>query len=298
MTAIGKLSPAPDQPDPTNLWDSQPIPAVVSAVNAVRDNALLPKTLIPTRYQLEHGYKNVFDMATNCQPAFGPGVSVEHLCRLADTSSKHIVTVIGDSHGGTWMPAVVAAGRAEGFTVVPLDKPGCLLTALHHQSAKWPCAAWYRWALGQDRRLDPVATIVSFQLTAADQTRPATTIDDLRTVLGQVPDGVLLVDSPGQSQQPIPCVTNPQATMHQCSSRVPSDYVRLMRAIARMSAATDYPAIPTLQWFCADGICPMVIDHALVLHDLSHMTAPYSTDLGPVFNRAFKPIYTKLLRQR
>ena len=36
--------------------------------------------------------------------------------------------------------------------------------------------------------------------------------------------------------------------------------------------ADHHPVIPSLQWFCADGICPMVINHTLTTRDGDHMT--------------------------
>ena len=41
--------------------------------------------------------------------------------------------------------------------------------------------------------------------------------------------------------------------MGKCSARVPSTYIPMMKALARMTTRTHHPAIPTLQWFCAEA---------------------------------------------
>jgi hypothetical protein len=51
-----------------------------------------------------------------------------------------------------------------------------------------------------------------------------------------------------------------------------------------MTAETHHPAIPTLQWFCGDGICPMVINQTLVSRDKDHMTQQYSSELAPLLD--------------
>jgi hypothetical protein len=84
--------------------------------------------------------------------------------------------------------------------------------------------------------------------------------------------------------------------MGKCSARVPRTYLTLMQALARMTALTHYSAIPTLQWFCADGICPMVIDHTITTRDASHMTKQYSAALAPLLSIELRPILARLKR--
>ena len=57
-----------------------------------------------------------------------------------------------------------------------------------------------------------------------------------------------------------------------------------------MTAVTHHPAIPTVQWFCADGVCPMVIGKTLVTRDKDHMTKQYSAALAPLLSLELQPI--------
>jgi SGNH domain (fused to AT3 domains) len=293
---VPALVPASGQPHPTSLWNSAPIPAVAAAVVAVRHRAPLPKRIIPTAQGLaELNATGGGIIPPGCEPTFGSGVTGK-VCRLGDTSAKRVVVVIGDSQAGAWTPAVVGVAQAQHFAVVTFDKPGCFIDRVYTNLPGWPCASWYQWALAQDKALHPVATIVMFLLAAAQEDRRASTVSYFRSVLSQVTNGVYLANQPGQDQEPWNCLYKANANMRKCSARLPSTYVPLMQAMARMTTETHHPAIPTLQWFCADGICPMVINHTLITRDIDHITKQYSAELAPLLGLELKPILARLRR--
>ena len=288
------LTPAHGQPDPKSLWAATPIPDVSAAVSAERRGQRLPKAIVPSLRELSHENSYIsYDMPHGCQPAFGPGVSSRLFCHLGDNRSKHVVALIGDSHAGMWMPALEADGRQQGFAVVPLDKPGCVLNVIHQNLTGWPCARWYQWAINADRKLHPLATIVTFEYAPPQLSDPSAATADMQAVLGQVRHPVLLADPPGQAQQPASCISKAGASMRTCSSRLPGPYVPLLQDLAGMTARAHVPAIPTLQWFCALDTCPMVIDNTLTLRDRSHFTMQFSTLLAPVLGLELKPILTR-----
>jgi hypothetical protein len=292
---VNPLTPAAGQPHPSSLSASTPIPAVATAAAAAKRNARLPKAIIPSRHELEQ--ENATGggiIPRGCEPAFGSGVTGK-VCRLGDTSSRRVVVELGDSQAGTWTPALVAVARAQHFAVVPLDKPGCFVSRLTTNLPGWPCASWYQWALARDKALHPVATLVMFLLSAPLQQHPSSTVSDMQTVLAQVPNGVYFADQPSQSQEPDECIYRSGANMDTCSSGVPSTYVPLMKTLERMTTQTHHPTIPTLQWFCAGGICPMIIDHTLTTRDRDHMTKQYSAELAPLLSLELRPI---LLRRK
>lgn len=293
---VAVLVPAAGQLSPTNLWASKPIPKVAASVHSAQLHAKLPNAIVPSMQQLQQENSYIgYDMPRACQPGFGPGTTSK-ICRLGDPSSNNVVAVIGDSHAGMWMPALIADAREQHFAVVPLNKPGCVLDVIHKNLKGWPCANWYQWALTQDRKLNPVATIVAFEITHAMEQQASGTTSALQAVLTQVHGGVLLADPPGQDQQPSACVSQPGVNLGQCASPVPSGYVPLMHSLSAMLKRTHHSGIPTMQWFCANGVCPMVIDHTLTTRDESHLTMQYSTDLAPLMGDVLKPILARLER--
>jgi peptidoglycan/LPS O-acetylase OafA/YrhL len=281
------FEPAAGQPDPTSLAGSTPIPAVVAAVKAAQANKPLPKTLLPAFAQLQ---TNSYDTPGDCQPAFGPGVTPPKLCRLGDASSKQTVVMIGDSHSGHWDPAVIADGKAQHFAMVTVAKSGCQLSTYDHNQGSFPCSDWYRWAIGEDKKLHPVATIVSFLYQDSYEQDPSKYVARLKTILSQVTNPILIADFPYQNQQPSICLTSNGATQGRCSTPVPNTYGPFVDAVQKMTTSMHVPVIPTLQWFCADGTCPMVVDNTIVVHDKDHMTEDYVDDLTKLFSMTLNPI--------
>jgi hypothetical protein len=286
------LAPAPGQLIPTNLWRSKPLAAVAAAAKAAKRAGPLPKAFVPSMTGLEQENATGGDIIpAGCEPFRSRAIG--KVCRLGDISSTRVIVALGDSQAGTWMSALVAVGLEQHFAVVPLDKPGCFVTLVYVNSPGKPCATWYRWALAQDKALHPVATITVFLLPTRFQRHPALAVKNMRSVLSQVTNAVLIPDQPAQEQKAPACLFRAGANMGKCSVRVPSTYVPLLRALARMTTLTHHPAIPTLQWFCADGICPMVIDHILTVRDKDHMTTEYSTALAPLLSLELKPILSR-----
>ena len=163
---------------------SKPIPDVAAAVSSAR-RTRLPKAIAHRcKLSRENAYIS-YGMRHGCQPGFGPGTTKRSLPARGHAHQSDVVGLIGDSHAGCGCRALEADGRPQGFAVVPLDKPGCVLNVIHENLPGWPCANWYRWALTAGPRLHPFATIVAFQLTRVcwptehDERR-------LQAVLGQV----------------------------------------------------------------------------------------------------------------
>ncbi len=292
---VPPLRPAPGQPDPISLLHPRPIPALIRAVRAANADAPLPKVLLPDMAKLAQENTLIsYDIGKGCQPSFGSGVT-SRICRLGDPTATRVVAVVGDSHAGMWVPALLPAARAQHFAVVVLDKPGCFISRLHTNLSGWPCGTWYRWAIRQDHRLHPIATVVSFKLTGASLERHSqATVSDLQSVLHTVDNGVYLEDPPSQTQKTASCITAPGANQHSCSSPETASYTGLTSEIRTMLARTHHLSIPTLQWFCANGVCPSVVDHTLTTHDGDHLTTEYSTALAPLMAPEMRRILSRI----
>lgn len=285
------LTAARGQPAPASLTDSKAIPQVADAVIEAKQRTPIPKQITPTLPALRKENDRVdYEIPKGCEPSFGPGVT-SRLCRLGDPSSKRVVVVFGDSHAQMWMPALVTIAAEENFALVPIVKPGCLVSVLTENRTRWPCHSWYEWATARAHALHPLATVVSFlfsELTTIGSIDNATR--DLRSVLAAVPHPVLLADPPGQSHMPTSCLAWAGADMHSCSTSVPDLYQYLIQELGDVARAGGYPVIPTEQWFCADGICPMVVGGTVTVHDLDHLTPEYSGALASLLGPELKRV--------
>jgi SGNH domain (fused to AT3 domains) len=289
------LTPARGQPAPASLTRSKAIPQVADAVIEARRRAPIPGQITPTLAALRRENVKVdYDIPKGCEPSFGPGLT-SSVCRLGDPSSKRVIVVFGDSHAQMWTPALVAIAAQQRFALVPMVKPGCLISVLSENRARWPCHSWFEWALAKTRALHPVATLVSFLFSELSTTSSIdTATEDLRSVLAAVPRPVLLADPPGQSHMPTTCLASAAANMHNCSSSVPDSYRYLIGQLGDVARAGGYPVIPTEQWFCADGVCPMVVGGTVTTHNLDHLTPEYSGALGSLLGPELKRVERRL----
>jgi hypothetical protein len=290
--AASRLRPAIGQPAPHSLLDSKPIAAVAQAVRAVRVHAPLPAPLSPSSISATAPGLYV---PFRCVPQFGPGTTFD-MCALGDVASRHVVALIGDSHAWMWIPGLSRAASILHFELIPVTKPGCLLVNLHENRPGWPCRTWYLSALRIVRRLHPSATIASFMTSNLDAGEASFAATELHSVLKAVPHGVLIADPPNYNvfsegfTTPGSCLSSAGATQATCAIQQPAAMDASLGAIQAMARRYRYPAVPTLQWFCADGTCPVVIDGTVTTEDGSHITDQYSTLLAPLLADDLRPI--------
>jgi peptidoglycan/LPS O-acetylase OafA/YrhL len=290
------LAPAVGQPDPTHIWSAKPIPAVLRAADASLRGAPLPP-FTPSVASLASTAESMYDMPNSCMPGFGPGVIPQKVCHLGDLKSKRIVTIVGDSHAQQWISTLVTAAKTLHIQIVPLVKPGCFVFRITKVISGWPCQAWYKWAVAENKQLRPVATLVSWEMAnyAVPGSHQKLLLSEVRASMTKLPHAVLIADPPNDGAvQPGNCLSAPGATMRTCTAKMPTWYPSFQKRLQAMASAGHHKVLSTLQWFCARGTCPMVINHVVTTHDGSHMTPLYSTELGRVLGDELGPVLTQL----
>lgn len=271
-----------------NLVDPTAIPAVAAAVAQARAHDPIPAPLKPASLPgslVRHG----------CVPTFGPGLTYR-LCRLGSPRARHVVVLLGDSHASMWLPAFIAVARQLDFSLVPVTKPGCAIWAIHENRPGWPCSTWYRGALANIASIHPSATVVSFMTANFTVPQASLAAAELQRVLRAVPHPVLLADTPSENwyqhnvADPKTCLRSPGANQGTCAMPEVAQVRATLAHIQAMVNRDGYPAIPTLQWFCADDICPTVIDDTPTTEDGNHITDRYASLLAPRLANRLRPI--------
>ncbi len=218
---------------------------------------------------------------------------------MGDTQSKQAFVIFGDSHSGPWIGAAETAAARLHMKFTVIGKPGCFITKLNKNTSGWPCLSWYEWALQQDREIDPVATLVDFAMFPYSTTQKAgRAVSLVQSVLSKVTHPVLIEDPPVWTVHSLDCLSKTGATMSTCLQHVSSGRKLLIKDVQKLRARTNVPVIATLQWYCSDYDCPMVVGHTVVLRDESHMSTQYSQELGGLFTDELRPIVTKLKAQQ
>jgi hypothetical protein len=241
-------------------------------------------------------------VAPDCLPTFGPGLSFD-LCDLGAVRSRHLVVLVGDSHASMWIPGFVSAATELDFRLVPIAKPGCALWALHENRPGWPCLTWWQAALRTIKRLHPSATVVSFMTGNYTVAQASFAAAALQGVLRAVPHPIVLADPPNDDwyvptvPTPAQCMSSQGANIGRCALHETPAMRASLTQIQAMVNRDEYPTIPTLQWFCAQTICPTVIAGTVTSEDGNHLTPEYAQWLAPRLAGRLGPILRQMWRE-
>ena len=264
------------------------LPAVVAAVEAARRGAPIPRRLTPPIGELLDE-RLPYSLPPGCVPVVKSSDTSSRICPLGRTGSSRSIVVIGDSHAQMWLPAVVRLARRDGWVILPVLRPGCT-------PAKWLadslCNRWYRWAIGQVRRLRPEVTIVGGAVggTRGGEARSAERgmLAMGRAVKPASGTAVLVGDPEGLVRSPVDCLLSRGASMARCTARWGPAMLRPYDRIAERSRRMGLGFLATRGWFCFELTCPPVIGRTIAYKDPHHITAAYAGRLTAVFRAALR----------
>ena len=247
--------------------------ALLESVAPARLRQPVPDALAPPLGQLLH---DTYSMGS-CMSA--AGTTTSKVCELGDTTARRRLVVLGDSHARMWMPAFVRFAVRYRWKVVPLIKPGCVPAVL--DSGK--CPIWYRWALGQVRRLHPRAVVLSQAWSAWGPVGVASVARELRDLAPLTQRLAVIEDPPARDRAALDCLLARGATLGSCAFRVTPAEAAAYSSVQREARAARAGYVHTLQWFCASGVCPTVIGTIITYRDTTHITDTYARLLaGPL----------------
>jgi len=263
------------------------LPAVVAAVRAAQRGAPLPSGLTPPIGQLRN-FPRPYNPPSGCILRDSDTQTTGRVCRMGRASSSKLIVLLGDSHAHMWLPPLLRMAWRDGWAVVPLVRLGC--TPATWVTNERGCGDWYRWALGEAKRLHATVTLVggSIDEHPSPYTRKAmqSLLDTART-LATVGRVVVIGDPEGQSRQPVDCLLAPHATMASCTTTWPSSTLALYDEVESRAKQLGVGFLPTRQFVCFKGECPTVIGDTIAWMDNSHLTVAYSTQIAAPFRAAF-----------
>ena len=164
--------------------------------------------------------------------------------------ARRRLVVLGDSHAAMWMPALIPFALRYHWRLVPLIKPGCVPAVMGSGS----CAAWYRWAIQQVRRLHPRAVVLSQAWSGWGREGVDAVSRELQDLAPLTPRLMVVEDPPTTGRAMLDCLLARGATLGSCAFRVTAGHAATyswMRSEARAARASY---VPTLRWFCARGL--------------------------------------------
>jgi peptidoglycan/LPS O-acetylase OafA/YrhL len=250
--------------------------ALLESVSSARLRQPVPRALAPPLGQLLNDrYRLGACMART-------GAISSDVCEFGDLKARRRLVVLGDSHAAMWMPALIPFALRYHWRLVPLIKTGCVPTAMDSGS----CAAWYRWALQQVRRLHPRAVVLSQAWSGWGRGGVDAVSRELQDLAPLTARLTVVEDPPSTGRPMLDCLLGRGATLGSCAFRVTAGHAATyswMRSEARAARAIY---VPTLRWFCARGLCPAVVGTIVTYRDSTHITATYARQLARPYGMA------------
>ncbi|HEU5491171.1 MAG TPA: acyltransferase family protein [Gaiellaceae bacterium] len=248
--------------------------ALLEGVSPARLRQPVPRALAPPLGQL------LDDRYRLGACAAGTDEASASVCEFGDTRARRRMIVLGDSHAAMWMPALIQFARRYHWRLVPLIKTGCVPAATGSGS----CAAWYRWALGHVRRLHPRAVVLSQTWWSGSAQEGIDAVSrELQDLAQLTPRLAIIEDPPGSGRATLDCLLARHATLGSCAFRVTPDQAAIYSSVRRAARAAHAAYVPTLRWFCVQGLCPAVVGTIVTYRDPTHITATYARQLARPF---------------
>ncbi|WP_067440648.1 acyltransferase family protein [Nocardioides jensenii] len=277
------------QEHPEALQEAKPrniTKALRHSLQLADDGAPLPPDLV----NVDHLGRDIWQEPFPCYASFDD--TTTKICPAGDVDADRTVVMYGDSHAGMWMPALDAAGKKQGFKVIPLVKVGCApydVPQTNKGEAFPTCPEFRDWARGQIEEIQPDAIVLAHRgMLFMDSSTPdedwatgvRATVEDLATI---TPNIKVLGDIPKIPWEPQDCVTDVDASMEACTARADSLEIHsnpITRDAVRGTGA-DY--VPTTDLICVDDRCPLVVGDVVTFRDKAHLSLSWTTIISPRF---------------
>jgi peptidoglycan/LPS O-acetylase OafA/YrhL len=230
-------------------------------------------------------------------------------CHYGGENARRRIVIVGDSHAGHWLPAFEVMAEATGWRITGLTKSNCPFTDRMIQFVSHgvdrpyvECLDWGRKVLDWLLEYKPDLVIISNSSRHvlpgkdAPEESQATIAEGMvayaNRLLGAGIRVAAMRHTPWQSERVPTCMARPGASVASCSTPEP---LAAPEASAELAARLDgrIHLLDTRRFFCADGICPVVIGNVLVYRDSHHLTATYARTMAPILRDEIAALLAK-----
>jgi hypothetical protein len=224
-------------------------------------------------------------------------------CFYGLTQAHHTIVLFGDSFAGSWGPAVAIAAKSLGYRLAFFEFQGCLTPFVNPtpglgetEAQVRLCIDWHRALPAAVRKLHPVAIL------AANGTRDWGSADknyisgmmlafNEMTLKSPSTTRIIIGTGPHLPASGPMCVAAHPTDLRRCDFKYKPGTSNLALALTRDAAAAKAAhakLIPTIQWQCLNGACPVVVHDFLVYIDADHITTAYSQWLSTLMTQALR----------
>jgi len=223
-------------------------------------------------------------------------------CIYGNPSGAYTVALIGDSHASALFPGVNAVAKAHGWKLTPYLKIDC--SFLDISDLMWfgppmvpypQCETWNNAVISKLQKNPPNLAIISlsrwvFTGNTAEE-NVTTETNALIRMINKIPSStkvVIIQDPPLPTDEKVPeCLSTYLSDYRKCAYTRRVGFGSAMGSREKAAAkATGAGLIDLTAAVCpGTGNCPVVIDNMIVWRDEHHLTATFSTALGPEIDR-------------
>lgn len=281
------------------------IDSVNSQINAQVAASLqrqdVPANLQPTLNHAHHDDPPVF--YDGCMDSYLDS-SVRN-CAFGDLSSTTSIALIGDSHAAMWFPALDSAANQNSWKLYNWTKATCppievpiVSPVLGRNFTE--CESWRQTVLQRIAQVHPAIVVLGvarhytsiYGFTPYQQPwlggmeqmiSEITRLGPKVAVIGAIPKPPFLVPQ---------CLSQHLTSASQCT--LSENTVVNISGVASEEAAVRSAGgtyINVLPWFCAGDNCGAIVGNVEVWRDDNHITATYSSFLGPAISAYLKGVY-------
>jgi peptidoglycan/LPS O-acetylase OafA/YrhL len=227
---------------------------------------------------------------------------VSSKCTYGDPSGKYTVVLIGDSHGSALFPGVNAVAKAHGWKLIPYLKINCSFLDLSDLMWFGPpmvtyptCETWNKAVINKLQSSPPDLVIISMSrwIFTNDTHEETVTVESnaLIRMIQKIPAStrvVIIQDPPLPTAQKVPdCLSTYLSDYRKCSYTRTRGFGSGMGLREQAAAkATGAGLIDLTPYICpgTSGNCPVVLNNMIMWRDEHHLTATFSTSLGPAID--------------
>ncbi|SBT52705.1 acyltransferase family protein [Micromonospora auratinigra] len=291
VVAVGSPAP-PRRPATQAVGDENELTGQIRAALAATDWPLL----VPSVGRLgELGFTR--GDARGCRPAVPDGND----CTLRGPRPAKVAVVVGDSIAAAWLPSVRAVLEPAGWVVRDLTYAGCPFLASDTVSPidriTRACPGHRRTVRAFLRSVRPDLVVVSnayrqrFTATGGNPSLAEWERAARAARAEWLADAGKVVDlqPPPVGADPKDCITR-LSSPGDCVSTTSAEHQTYGQAEQRVWAGRGSWRVPTTDWFCLSGRCPIFVGGVIVRRDANHITAEYAEKLAPLLRDALTPV--------
>ncbi|THV43472.1 acyltransferase family protein [Glycomyces buryatensis] len=293
----------PEDNGPTDLEAVEEVGSqdeVTEALEAGLEVTSVPDDLTPALATINGDRPKIYDNGCHLdfedvQPADG--------CVYGKVDSDTVIYLMGDSHAAQWFPALEAIADEQGWKLVTRTKSACTPVSVTVENSQLEreyseCDDWRDTVFDEFDEVKPDLVVLSTS-DAASIANPESDggveewktgwEDTLERVTASAENTLALTDTPRTGGDPAPdCIALNEESVQECTPTeddgIGYDERRAAGIEAGESAGAD--VIDTVDWFCVDGKCPLIVEDMMVLRDGHHVSTPYAKYLSGVLEDA------------